>query len=131
MGQQMVVREKVGKGRGFWKSALPVLVGVGMAMVADVAMAASGGPFGDISSFIQNNFMPFIGSVGVAGGIGYGAVHAFKHDYGKAAMGVGTAAGGGFLISQDAWFGQQAGVTAATMGAHVSTLALIAHGLGL
>jgi len=131
MGQQMVVREKVGKGRGFWKSALPVLVGVGAAMVSGVAMASSGGPFGYFSNFIHGELVPGIGSIGVAGGVVYAAIHGFKHDYGKMGMGIGTAAAGGFIIHHYGWFGQQAGVSAATLGAHAPLVAMIAHGLGL
>jgi hypothetical protein len=112
------------------KAKLALGVGLTLAGTA-AALAANGGPFGDISNFIQQNFMPFIGSVGVAGGVGYGAVHAFKHDYGKAAVGIGTAAGGGFLIAQYGWFGQQAGITAAVLGQHAGLLATLAHGLGL
>jgi hypothetical protein len=130
MENAIAVNRSNEKGRA--RRILKALLGVGVAFASiGVAMAASGGPFGDISNFIQSNFMPFIGSVGVAGGIGYAAVHAFKHDYGKAGMGIGTAAGGGFLISQYGWFGQQAGISAATMGQHISTLAMVAHGLGL
>lgn len=112
------------------KAKLALGVGLTLAGTA-AALAATGGPFGDISNFIQQNFMPFIGSVGVAGGVGYGAVHAFKHDYGKAAVGIGTAAGGGFLIAQYGWFGQQAGIQAAVLGQHAGLLATLAHGLGL
>lgn len=112
------------------KAKLALGVGLTLAGTA-AALAATGGPFGDISNFVQQNFMPFIGSVGVAGGVGYGAVHAFKHDYGKAAVGIGTAAGGGFLIAQYGWFGQQAGITAAVLGQHAGLLATLAHGLGL
>ncbi|MEY2340948.1 hypothetical protein AB4090_02425 [Acidithiobacillus sp. IBUN Pt1247-S3] len=109
-----------------------VLAGMGLTLLGTtVAMAASGGPFGSISNFIQTNFMPAIGSIGVAGGIGYGAIHAFKHDYGKAAVGIGTAAGGGFIISQYGWFGQQAGISAAVIGQHAGLIATLAHGLGL
>lgn len=109
-----------------------VLTGLGLTMLGTAAaMAASGGPFGSISNFIQTNFMPAIGSIGVAGGIGYGAIHAFKHDYGKAAVGIGTAAGGGFIISQYGWFGQQAGISAAVIGQHAGLIATLAHGLGL
>jgi len=109
-----------------------VALGVGLTLVGiTAALASSGGPFGAISNFIQTNFMPFIGAVGVAGGVGYGAVHAFKHDYGKAAVGIGTAAGGGFLISQYGWFGQQAGISAAVLGQHAGLIATLAHGLGL
>jgi len=110
---------------------VPYVAGATAMLVADVALAASGGPFGDISNFVQQNFMPFIGSVGVAGGIGYGAVHAFKHDYGKAAVGIGTAAGGGFLIAQYGWFGQQAGIQAATLGGHITAAVALGHALGL
>ncbi|MGC9217726.1 MAG: hypothetical protein ACP5FM_13765, partial [Acidithiobacillus sp.] len=81
-----------------------------------------------ISTFIQTNFMPAVGSIGIAGGVGYAGVHAFKHDYGKAAVGVGTAAGGGFLISQYGWFGQQAGISAATLGQHAGLIATLANG---
>jgi hypothetical protein len=108
------------------------LVGLGLTLMGTAAaLASSGGPFGAISNFIQTNFMPFIGAVGVAGGVGYGAVHAFKHDYGKAAVGIGTAAGGGFFISQYGWFGQQAGISAAVLGQHAGLIATLAHGLGL
>lgn len=117
-----------GAGRAWVRSAL----GLGLSLAGiGVAMAATGGPFGDISNFISSNFMPFVGSVGIAGGIGYGAIHAFKHDYGKAGVGIATAAGGGFLIHQYGWFSTQAGITAATLGAHVSVLATALHGLGL
>ncbi|MHB1707114.1 MAG: hypothetical protein ACYCSH_13900 [Acidithiobacillus sp.] len=108
------------------------LAGLGLTLVGTAtALAASGGPFGNISNFVQQNFMPFIGSVGMAGGVGYGAIHAFKHDYGKAAVGIGTAAGGGFLIAQYGWFGQQAGISAAVLGQHAGLIATLAHGLGL
>ncbi|WP_226827514.1 hypothetical protein [Igneacidithiobacillus copahuensis] len=109
-----------------------VLATLGLTLLGTAAaLAASGGPFGSISNFIQTNFMPFIGSVGIAGGIGYGAIHAFKHDYGKAAVGIGTAAGGGFIISQYGWFGQQAGISAAVIGQHAGLFTTLAHGLGL
>ncbi|AIA55720.1 hypothetical protein [Acidithiobacillus caldus] len=110
---------------------VPLAAGVAALLVADVALAATGGPFGAIGNFIQQNFMPAIGSIGIAGGIGYGAIHAFKHDYGKAIMGIGTAAGGGFLISQYGWFGQQAGIQAATLGGHITVAAALGHALGL
>ncbi len=106
--------------------------GIGLTLLGTaVALASSGGPFGSISNFIQTNFMPAIGSIGVAGGIGYGAIHAFKHDYGKSAVGIGTAAAGGFIIAQYGWFGQQAGISAATLGRHADLIATLAHGLGL
>ncbi len=112
---------------------VPLAAGVAALLVADVALAATGGPFGDISNFIQHNFMPAIGSIGIAGGIGYGAVHAFKHDYGKAAVGIGTAVAGGFIIHQYGWFGQQAGVyiQSATLGGHITVAAALGHALGL
>jgi hypothetical protein len=112
---------------------VPLAAGVAALLVADVALAATGGPFGDISNFIRHNFMPAIGSIGIAGGIGYGAVHAFKHDYGKAAVGIGTAAAGGFVIHQYGWFGQQAGIhiQAATLGGHITVAAALGHALGL
>ena len=110
---------------------VPYVAGAAAMLVADAALAASGGPFGDISNFVQQNFMPFIGTVGIAGGVGYAGVHAFKHDYGKAGMGIGTAAGGGFLISQYGWFGQQAGIQAATLGGHITVAAALGHALGL
>lgn len=132
MAEMMVGKVGASKSlRSGFRKVLPYAVGVAAMAVAGVALASSGGPFGAISQFIQSNFMPFIGSVGVAGGIGYAGVHAFKHDYGKAGMGVGTAAGGGFLISQYGWFGQQAGISAATLGGHVATLAVFRHALGL
>ena len=49
---------------------VPYVAGAAAMLVADAALAASGGPFGDISNFIQQNFMPFIGTVGIAGGVG-------------------------------------------------------------
>lgn len=132
MNAVVIAPEKKGNRRKAWVKAA---VAVGLMVAAEAAMAASGGPFGKISTFIQSNFMPFIGSVGIAGGIGYAGVHAFKHDYGKAGVGIGTAAGGGFLVSQYGWFGQQAGISAATLGAHAPLIATFAshasHVLGL
>ena len=96
-----------------------------------VALAASGGPFGAISNFINTNFMPGVGSIGIAGGIGYAAIHGFKHDYGKAIVGLGTAAGGGFLISNSAWVVSQTGVSSATIGAHVPLITTALHAIGL
>lgn len=128
---QLIAVEKNARSKARRTRLLKVLVGLGATAFAGAALAASGGPFGAISNFIQTNFMPAIGSIGVAGGIGYGAIHAFKHDYGKAAVGIGTAAGGGFVISQYGWFGQQAGISAATLGQHAPLISTIAHGLGL
>lgn len=106
---------------------------VGLMTIAGTALAfaASGGPFGAISNFLQSNFIPAIGSIGIAGGIGYGAIHAFKHDYGKAVVGIGTAAGGGFIISQYGWFGSQAGIQAATIGQHVASFSPLLRAIGL
>ncbi|AEK57827.1 hypothetical protein A5904_05690 [Acidithiobacillus caldus] len=110
---------------------VPYVAGAAAMLVADAALAATGGPFASIGNFIQQNFMPAIGSIGIAGGIGYGAIHAFKHDYGKAIVGIGTAAGGGFVIHQYGWFGQQAGIQAATLGGHITVASALGHALGL
>jgi hypothetical protein len=104
----------------------------GLSLLGTVAaFAASGGPFSAISNFVNMNLLPAVGSVGVAGGIGYGAIHAFKHDYGKAILGVGTAAGGGFLISQSSWVVSQTGISSAVIGAHVPLMAAALHAIGL
>jgi hypothetical protein len=132
MDKMLVVGKAQAKGKGFWKSALPVVAGVGVALVAGVAMASSGGPFADFfNNFLTGELAPSIGAIGVAGGVIYGGIHAFKHDYGKAGLGLATAAGGGFVIHQFGWFGQQAGVSAATLGGHVAMLSAFAHALGL
>lgn len=110
-------------------------VGLMLAVGTGMALASSGGPFGTISTFVENNFLPAIGTIGVVGGIGYGAIHAFKHDYGRAVVGLGTATGGGIVAAQSSWFSQQAGVSAATIGqhvaAHAATLASMLHSFGL
>ncbi len=107
------------------------VLGVGAALLPVAALAATGGPFGSISNFFDQVFMPAVGSIGIAGGIGYGAIHLFKHDYGKGTVGIATAAGGGFIIHQYGWFGQQAGISAAVIGSHAGLLTTLAHGLGL
>lgn len=108
-----------------------VLAGAGLTLLGTTAaLASSGGPFSNISTFINTNFFPAIGSIGIGGGIAYGAIHAFKHDYGKSIVGIGTAAAGGFVISQYGWFGQQAGISAAVLGQHAGLLTTLAHGLG-
>lgn len=96
-----------------------------------VAMASTGGPFGAIESFINTNFLPGVGSIGVAGGIGYAAIHGFKHDYGKMTVGLGTAAGGGFLISNSSWVVSKTGMSSATLGAHVPLIHMALHAFGL
>ncbi|QER46008.1 hypothetical protein [Acidithiobacillus caldus] len=98
---------------------------------AGVALASSGGPFSAIFNFIDQNFLPALGAIGVIGGVGYGAIHAFKHDYGKAVVGLGVATGGGFVVKQSNWFSGQAGVSAATIGHHLTTVEPIVRALGL
>ncbi|MHB8201953.1 hypothetical protein [Acidithiobacillus sp.] len=105
---------------------------LGLSLLGTVAaFAASGGPFSAISNFINTNLLPAVASIGVAGGIGYGGIHAFKHDYGKAIVGLGTAAGGGFLISNSSWVVSQTGVSSATIGAHAPLLVTALHVFGL
>lgn len=111
--------------RGWLRAA----VGLGLGLVGGVAMATTSGPFGDIESFVSKNFLPFIGVVGLAGGVGYAGIHAFKHDYGKAGVGVATAGGGGFLVVNSSWFATKAGISAATIGAHAPLAAAVLHGL--
>lgn len=99
---------------------------------AGAAMASSGGPFGDMTNFLQQNMMPGVAAIGIIGGVGYAAVHAFKHDYGKATVGMGVAAGGGFVIKNSSWFSQQAGISAATLGHHAALIIPALHAvLGL
>ena len=106
--------------------------GLGLSLLGTaVALAASGGPFSAISDFVNKNFMPGVGSIGIAGGIGYAAIHAFKHDYGKATVGLGVAAGGGFLISNSNWVVSQTGITSATIGAHLPLITTALHAIGL
>lgn len=95
------------------------------------ALASTGGPFGKISSFLSTNFMPGIGAIGVAGGVGYAAVHAFKHDYGKAVVGLGVAAGGGFFISNSSWVQTKTGISSATIGAHLPVIHAALHAFGM
>lgn len=115
---------KKGAVRPWMKAAM----GLGLSLAGvGVALAATGGPFNDITNFISSNFMPFVGTVGIAGGVGYAGIHAFKHDYGKSGVGLATAAGGGFLIHQYGWFANQAGITAATLGAHVPLAVAALH----
>lgn len=117
--------------KGAVRGWLRAAVGLGLGLVGGVAMATTSGPFGDIESFVTKNFLPFIGVVGLAGGVGYAGIHAFKHDYGKAGLGIATAGGGGFLVMNSPWFAGKAGITAATIGAHVPLVVATLHGFGL
>lgn len=110
-------------------------------LVADVAIlsalgtafalaSTAGGPFGDIENFVTTNFLPAIGAIGVAGGIGYGSIHMFKHDYGRGILGFGTSVAGGFAVAQSSWFSSKAGVSAATIGGHLSAVSSFIHLLG-
>lgn len=101
------------------------------ALGAGVAMASTGGPFGKISSFLNTNFLPGIGAIGIAGGVGYAAVHAFKHDYGKAVVGLGVAAGGGFFIANSSWVQTKTGISSATIGAHLPVIHAALHVIGV
>lgn len=96
-----------------------------------VALASSGGPFSAMSNFLDQDMMPGVASIGIIGGIGYAAIHAFKHDYGKATVGMGVAAGGGFVVKNSSWFTQQTGISAATIGHHAPLIATALHALGL
>ena len=115
------------------KSAVTrVAITTGLSLAGTVAaLAASGGPFSAISNFLNTNMMPGVASIGVVGGIGYAAIHAFKHDYGKATVGMGVAAGGGFIIHNSAWVVSQTGVSSATIGAHLPLLTTALHAFGL
>lgn len=95
------------------------------------ALASTAGPFGSINTFVNSVFLPGIGVVAVAGGVGYSAIHFVKHDYGKGVVGAASAGVGGFLIAQSSWFSQQAGISAATIGQHAPLLASVLHGFGL
>ena len=107
-------------------------IALGLSLVGTVAaFAASGGPFSAISNFINTNMMPGVASIGIVGGLGYAAIHAFKHDYGKATMGMGVAAGGGFIVSNSQWVVSQTGVSSATIGAHLPLLTTALHAFGL
>lgn len=95
------------------------------------AFASTGGPFGAMDSFVKTNMLPGVATIGILGGLGYAGIHAFKHDYGKATMGLGVSAGGGFIVSQSAWVVSQTGVSSATIGAHLPLIATALHAIGL
>lgn len=94
-----------------------------------VALASTGGPFSAMNTFVSTNLLPGVASIGILGGLGYAAIHAFKHDYGKATLGMGVAAGGGFIVSNSAWVVSQTGVSSATIGAHLPLMATALHAL--
>lgn len=105
---------------------------LGLSLLGTVAaLAASGGPFSAISNFLNTNMLPGVAAIGIAGGIGYAGIHAFKHDYGKATVGLGVAAGGGFIIKNSQWVVGQTGVSSATIGAHLPLLTTALHAFGL
>lgn len=114
--------------RAALQAAALTLVG---AVFPAVALASTaGGPFSTMNTFINTYFLPSVGAIGVAAGIGYAAIHGFKHDYGKAAVGAGVATGGGILIKNSSWFASKAGVSAATLGAHLPIVVLALHAMG-
>ncbi len=115
--------------QSFFGLSIDVAVLTGLGTVAAYASTA-GGPFSDISNFVSTNFLPAIGTIGVMGGIGYGAIHAFRHDYGRGVLGAAVATGGGFMVAQSSWFASQAGVSAATIGGHVSAFSAVLHFFG-
>lgn len=126
--------EAVNKGKKFGIKARDIAVGLGLtALGIGVSMAGTAGPFGAISTFVNTNFLPGVGTIGVAGGIGYAAVHAFKHDYGKATVGLGVAAGGGFFIANSSWVVTQTKMaSAATIGgAHIPLIESALHAFGM
>ena len=107
-------------------------IALGVSLAGTVAaFAASGGPFSAIQNFLSTNMMPGVASIGILGGLGYAAIHAFKHDYGKATMGMGVAAGGGFIVSNSQWVVSQTGVSSANIGAHLPLIATALHAVGL
>ena len=109
-----------------------VAVATGLSLLGTVAaFAAAGGPFSAMSNFLNTNLMPGVASIGIVGGLGYAAIHAFKHDYGKATMGLGVAAGGGFIVSNSQWVVGQTGVSSATIGQHLPLLVTALHAFGL
>ena len=114
----------------FKSAVIRTTAGLGLSLLGTVAaLAASGGPFSAISNFLNTNMMPGVASIGVVGGVGYAAIHAFKHDYGKATVGMGVAAGGGFIINNSAWVVSQTGVSSATIGAHLPLMVTALHAL--
>ncbi|OCX72300.1 hypothetical protein A6M27_02730 [Acidithiobacillus thiooxidans] len=121
------------KTRFNWKKLMAhSAIAVAGVAVAGVAVASTaGGPFSTMSTFINTYFLPGVGAIGVAGGIGYAAIHGFKHDYGKAVVGAGVATGGGIVINNSSWFASKAGVSAATIGAHLPLAVLTLHAIGL
>jgi len=110
-----------------------IAMGLGLLAVGTVAAMASsaGGPFSAMNTFMNTTLLPGIGGLGVAGGIGYAAVHAFKHDYGKSAVGAGVAVAGGLVMKNSSWFQSQAQVSAATIGHHLPLIATALHAVGL
>lgn len=105
---------------------------IGLSVIGTVAaMAASGGPFSAMTNFLKTNMMPGVATIGILGGLGYAGIHAFKHDYGKATVGLGVAAGGGFIISNSAWVVSQTGVSSATIGAHLPLMVTALHAFGM
>ncbi|MBU2834726.1 hypothetical protein HF673_02745 [Acidithiobacillus thiooxidans] len=104
---------------------------VGAAFPAIALASTAGGPFSTMNTFVDTYFLPGIGAIGVAGGIGYAGIHGFKHDYGKAIVGAGVATGGGVMINNSSWFATKAGVSAATIGAHLPIAVLALHAIGL
>lgn len=107
-------------------------IALGLSLVGTVAaLAASGGPFSAMDNFVKTNMLPGVATIGILGGLGYAGIHAFKHDYGKATMGMGVAAGGGFIVSNSAWVVSQTGVSSATIGAHLPLVTTALHALGL
>lgn len=106
--------------------------GLGLTLVGTVAaFASSGGPFPAMETFLNNTMLPGVASIGVLGGLGYAGIHAFKHDYGKATVGLGVAAGGGIIIKNSSWVVQQTGVSAATIGHHLPLAITALHAIGL
>lgn len=116
----------------FKSAVIRTTAGMGLTLLGTVAaFAASGGPFSAITNFLSTNMMPGVASIGILGGVGYAGVHAFKHDYGKATVGLGVAAGGGFIINNSSWVVSQTGVSSATIGAHLPLMVTALHSLGL
>lgn len=120
----------------FSKVVVRSTYGLGLTLLGTVAaLASSGGPFGTIQTFLNNDLLPGVAGVGVLGGLGYASIHAFKHDYGKAVVGMGVAAGGGIIVKNSSWLETKAQVSAATIGHHlplaITALHATLHAIGL
>ncbi len=121
------------KTRFNWKKlmARSAVAVTGLAVAGIAVASTAGGPFSTIDTFATGTLLPGVGAIGVLGGVGYGGLHFFKHDYGKGTMGAATAVAGGVVLANSSWFAGKAGVSAATLGAHLPLALLALHAIGL